>query len=152
MVSRNRDLVEGVAALEVGGDAGGSEAVVAYLCPDTGRCGAPTDHGAGVGLGKWSAGELVGAAADGLEERTLRAAPRSAPPFLPPVGFSLSVLPVSGSRNLNVVMNSHMRSAPDSSAASSRRALDCLVRIQPPTPEFSTNPAVSSAGSRARHG
>jgi len=46
--------------------------VVADLGLDPGRRVAPVDHGMGVGQGEGRAGELAGAAADGLEQRVLR--------------------------------------------------------------------------------
>ena len=58
MISHGRGVFERAAILEVGGDPGRPEAVVADLGLDPGHCGAPTDHRIGVGLGQGGAGQL----------------------------------------------------------------------------------------------
>src|SRR4051812_19188346 len=74
VVGHGGGVLQRAAVLEVGGDAGGAEAVVADRGGDAGGGGAAADHGVGVGLRQGRAGELAGAAADGAEQRPLRVA------------------------------------------------------------------------------
>jgi hypothetical protein len=65
-------VFECAAILQVGGDAGGAEGVVANLRRYAGRRGAALDHGIGIGLGQGSARQLPRTAAYRPEERPLR--------------------------------------------------------------------------------
>jgi len=64
MVRHRGGLFEGAAVLEIGGDPGRPEAVIAELGCDPGRRGAPADHRVGVRLRQHRAGELASAAPD----------------------------------------------------------------------------------------
>jgi hypothetical protein len=57
MVRHAGRLLERAAVFQVGGDPGRAEAVIADLCANAGRGGAPSDHEVGVGLGQGGAGD-----------------------------------------------------------------------------------------------
>src|ERR1700730_17331588 len=71
MVRHRRSLFEGAAVLEIGGDPGRPEAVIAELGFNPSRRRAPTDHRIGVRLRQHGARELAGASADRAEQRPL---------------------------------------------------------------------------------
>ena len=71
MVRHLRRLLQRAAVLQIRGDPGGAEAVIADLGHDAGRRRAASDHRIGVGLGQGRCGELVGTATDGAEQRSL---------------------------------------------------------------------------------
>ena len=57
MIGHRSGLFQRAAVLEIGGDAGGAEGVVADLRLDPGGAGAAADHLIGIGLGQGRAGE-----------------------------------------------------------------------------------------------
>jgi hypothetical protein len=71
MVRHRRGLFERAAVLQIGGDPGCPEAVVAELCGDAGRRRAPSDHRIGARLRQHVAGELARAAPDRAEQWSL---------------------------------------------------------------------------------
>ena len=64
--------LEGAVVVEVGGDAGGPEGVVADAGLDAGGFGAPLNHAVGVLLPQGIGGELAGAAGRGPEKRPVQ--------------------------------------------------------------------------------
>jgi hypothetical protein len=62
MVRHLRGAFERAAVLEISGNAGRAERVVANARNNVGGFGAPLDHRVGVRLGQWTAGELAGRA------------------------------------------------------------------------------------------
>jgi hypothetical protein len=74
VVRHLRGFFERAAVLQISGDAGRAESMIADARGDTGGTGAPLDHRIGVRLGQGSAGQLAGRAAVSLEEKSLRVA------------------------------------------------------------------------------
>ena len=71
MVRHRGGLFERAAILEIGGDPGRPEAMVAELGSDAGCRGAPADHRIGIRLRQHGVRQLVGAASDRAEQRPL---------------------------------------------------------------------------------
>ena len=74
MVRHLRGLLKRAAVLEIRGDAGRPERVIADLGRDLGRPRSPLDHRIGVCLGKGIAGEPAERTAVGLKQQRLRIA------------------------------------------------------------------------------